>query len=206
MTSFKINFCISGLPETWITPTRRDFLCFFGVVLLCITQIPHPPQLFSWMLPNNFAAKLQKCFTDYEASPSCPSAASRRLQFFISGLNIFFQHQRPWSELHRLLSRFQTEEKKKKNVSEGLVKCLSQAWHGSFILISVCEFDVYKKNWTCRINMQRGKCNKTLERRRLNKQHYHGRRHLEEDLRSSQLQSPFSSSPSFPLFSIFPND
>ena len=121
MTSFKINFCISGLPETWITPTRRDFLCFFGVVLLCITQIPHPPQLFSWMLPNNFAAKLQKCFTDYEASPSCPSAASRRLQFFISGLNIFFQHQRPWSELHRLLSRFQTEEKKKKTSQKDLL-------------------------------------------------------------------------------------
>lgn len=40
-------------------------------------------------------------------------------------------------------------------------------------------------------------------RRRWNKQHYHGHKHLEEDLRIAQLQSPFSISPFFPCSQYF---
>ena len=71
-SSFVINFWISGLPETYSKP-ETSLVCF-GVFLSCITKILHPLQLFSWVLPNNFAAKL----VDYETSPGCPSAASRQ--------------------------------------------------------------------------------------------------------------------------------
>ena len=51
----------------------EPFYVSFSVVILRFKTCPHPPQLFRRTLLRCFAVKLQKCFEDYETSPSFPS-------------------------------------------------------------------------------------------------------------------------------------
>lgn len=205
-TSFKINFCISGLPEPWITPTRRDFLCFLGLFFYVLNKFLNHFSCLAERCQIILLRSSKKMFrglrnvTQLSVSSEQITAAIFHLRvepFLSTSASVKWTAPTPVAVSNR---------GEKKASQKDLLNVFHRPDMAALSSYQCASLMYKKKNWTCRINMQRGKCNKTLERRRLNKQHYHGRRHLEEDLRTSPLQSPFSSSPSFPLFSIFPND